>query len=312
MKGNKIKKVDNGTLIISASIDKTIVFWDRNWMIRKIHHGNSEYWKLQELQKSGNIVAGKHNGEIEIFDKITGESKFVVQAHSHTIFALTELDSEQFVSGSEDGFLRLWNSNLSPSQTPIEFKGHTSGITCVKQHSSGVILSGSWDKTIRVWHPSNGKLLQTLSHEIHITEIQELTHRRILSICGKFVGAAAKAMKIWDLVSGAGIYTAPTSQAEPHGFRSSYLPDQQLVILGGIKGNLETFHLENKLFIQSYQLHTGVITQIQPLNSQQILTSSSDTTMKISNWGSGEVIRTIQQHAKYVVDILIVEGENED
>ena len=298
-----------GKLIISAAADKTIIFWNEDYSIRKIHKG-SEYQRLLQLKRTGNyIAAGKFNGEIEIFDIKTYELQFTLKGHTNHVYALVEMNSGDLVSGSWDKTLKLWNIQKHRETTCLrEFIGHNDWIFCVIQHSSGLLISGSGDKTARIWNPTNGKLLKTIQQEEEIRELQELGNGKILSVCGQIFNAIIS-MIIWDLVSGDNIYTALVPRIEPHGLFSSYLINQQLVILGGRNGNVLVFDLESKQFIHSYKLHKKLIIQIQQMADELILTASCDKTIILSNWKTGKIVRAKKEH-KYGVQSVIIVDEN--
>ena len=274
-------KEENGQLI-SASLDQRIIIWNKHNIIHNVHEGNDGYTSLLELKKHrGYIVAGKYNGEIELFDTKTIEIKLSFTAHTKYVSVLYELDSGQLITGSTDKNMKLWDLERE-EHFVREFDQHYLWVNCVIQHSSGVVISGSDDMRACVWDPTNGKLLRIVEHEETIEQFQELSAWKVLSICFKYP-IANFSMKIWDLLNGATIYNVPVPQIEPYGFYSSYLVNQELVILGGGRGNLVIFNLERKQFILDYQLHKKPITQICKLNENQIMTSSIDKNIKISN-----------------------------
>ena len=296
---------NNGKQIITASEDQTIIFWDENFTIKKVYRGTSAYHKLIYLRKSNNICAGNEDGDIEILDRNTALRIFVLNANNNNYSALLELTSEELIIESDKGTLKLWNS-WKHNYSLRRFQGHNDYIRCLIQHSSGVMLSGSDDQTICVWNTTNGKLLRTVRHEARLTDIYELLGSwNILSICS---GSPGSSIKIWDLIHGTTIYNAPHPQIEPSGFRSSYLYNQGLLMLGGYRGNLVIFELETKQYIQSYKLHELCITQICMLNDIQLLTATCyDNTINISNWKTGNILRSIKQQEDCITSILILD-----
>ena len=56
------------------------------------------------------------------------------------------------VSGSADGVLRLWNWSDGQLLQQQMMRGHTDTVSAVAVVvNERVIVSGSWDRTVRVW-----------------------------------------------------------------------------------------------------------------------------------------------------------------
>ena len=95
--------------IISASEDRKLIFWDKDYSIRRSHNGFSAYRKLIELKKRGYIAAGRRDGEIEIFDKKTTNIKFTLNKQNNNI--ISELHEAN--SGGTNFRERKWqNPNM--------------------------------------------------------------------------------------------------------------------------------------------------------------------------------------------------------
>ena len=294
--------------IISATSDQRIYFWDTEYNLNKTAKGSSRYFKLQKL-KNGGIAVGKDNGEIDIFEKWTTKHRFCIQTYSSCITALGELDSGELISGHGDASLKLYN--LRQTQQCIrEFKAHTRLVTCVTQHSTGVIISGSMDHTVRIWNPTNGELVKTIQHESIIHYLQELASKNI--VISIFYGYSRYSMKIWELITGRTIYNTPYLESEELGFWSSYFNEELgLVFLGGFTGNLVIYDFNRRKYTTSYKLHDALISQIKQLNLTQIVTSAKKI-MKISNWKTGEVLKTIQEHKNQILSIIVLRRDNEN
>jgi WD40 repeat protein len=69
--------------------------------------------------------------------------------------------TRNFVSGSEDGTLRLWSAE-NGSETGV-LKGHEGGVLCAAFGATGkVIVSGGRDNTVRMWDVQGSRCLMTL------------------------------------------------------------------------------------------------------------------------------------------------------
>ena len=54
------------------------------------------------------------------------------------------------MSGSKDGRIKIWNVEEGKCLKTLE--GHTSAVYCIEVLDNGEIVSGSDDKTIRIWN----------------------------------------------------------------------------------------------------------------------------------------------------------------
>lgn len=118
---------------------------------------------------SGLIVAGLSDGPSQLLriDKSTELSSPKLRnafddkkgGHSGRVSALYSSPSGLIVSGSREGTISILNIDRSsepPSLTIYDAfdnkkGGHTSIVCALCSHPSGLILSGSWDSTIKVW-----------------------------------------------------------------------------------------------------------------------------------------------------------------
>lgn len=91
------------------------------------------------------------------------------------------------------------NAELSPCSYCIYIlRGHTSTIRCLKVlHGRPIAVSGSRDRTVRVWDIQRGRLLRVL--EGHTQSV------RCLDVCGNRVvsGSYDCTCRVWDVDTGA-------------------------------------------------------------------------------------------------------------
>ena len=78
---------------------------------------------------------------------------------------------ERIISGSYDGFLRVWNldSKLLAMSTSAANGGHASAVKAVKFLSSTKVVSSSSDRTVRIWHYSE----TDDAHDAHLSPVLE-------------------------------------------------------------------------------------------------------------------------------------------
>jgi len=111
-----------------------------------------------------------------------------------------------FVSGSDDGTLRLWTKDAEASLRT--FEGHTQPVTCVATFADGTFVSGSADNTIRLWDKATGETLRTFTcHTGWINCLATYPDGTFLS------GSSDRTLRLWNKTTGATIqsYVGHTS-----------------------------------------------------------------------------------------------------
>ncbi len=100
------------------------------------------------------LFAGSNNRNVHIFNPNTGkEIRSINQAHNGAVNCICYVGNNQFVSGSEDSTIALWDIRKSTAAVNV-LQGHSS---CVRElmyneHGGGILLSSSIDNDIRYWH----------------------------------------------------------------------------------------------------------------------------------------------------------------
>src|SRR5271169_3086414 len=76
-------------------------------------------------------------------------------------------------------------------------EGHTNWVYALAALGDGMLASGSWDKTIRLWDLRTGKVLQTLkAHTTSVSALGALGDGTLAS------GSWDKTIRLWDLRTG--------------------------------------------------------------------------------------------------------------
>ncbi|KAF7363055.1 WD40 repeat-like protein [Mycena venus] len=182
----------DGERIASGSHDTTVRIWDSRTGVLVAgpiqHSGNVNSVAFSPDGEC--IVSGGGDSNIYVWNSRTGTQIEVLKGHSSYVMSVAfSQDGDQIVSGSADRTLCVWNVHLevgvvgrmegytpriqsvgagtqilSPSGriTGVlpPFEGHTNTVRCVAFSADGErIVSGSPDKTVRVWDSRTGALL---------------------------------------------------------------------------------------------------------------------------------------------------------
>jgi phospholipase A-2-activating protein len=120
-----------------------------------------------------NIYIGSNDGHIYCYQASAGTATTVLSAHESTVCALNGLASSGIlVSGSWDKSAIIWQGHVKKGK----LEGHQAAVWSVSVFSEQCILTGSADKSIKVWHwnSSDGSVRCTATLDRHTDCVRDL------------------------------------------------------------------------------------------------------------------------------------------
>ena len=298
--------------IISASEDKSLILWDKDYKQKSTHKGESQYSKLIELS-SGRIAATTFSPDNSV--EILGNNLCALstlRGHTNSIWDICNMGENHVITGSRDNTMRIWD--IRSGECIQILQGHTGGVRCVHLHSSGYLLTGSNDETVRIWDittPHTYKEIAQIPHQdAYVRDLVELDDGRMLSVCD----SSSLGVKVWEL-RGKGIVNTlkdvPPHKQEGYGFICGLgISGTKGVLLGGFSGNLMLFDVGSYALSPLIdKLHQGYIMQIKELKDDIYVTCSYDKSIKIVNVVTKKVLQTLLGHTDTVWSILPIFAE---
>lgn len=206
--------------------DNNMRLWDINkGKVIKTFSGHQDAVAVVAFSPDGKFaISGSNENSMKLWDIETGKEIRTYKGHKdsgHTslyvpIACLAYSPDGSFViSGSDDTTLKLWDTRTNLTirlfgnlYNPLDsakgsalktFTGHTRTVSCVSISSDGkYALSGSYDKTVRLWDIEKGKLLKTFLGHLETIYFVDFSPDNKLALTGSYDGT----LKIWDLTSG--------------------------------------------------------------------------------------------------------------
>jgi len=207
-----------------------------------------------------------------------------------------------------------------------------------------ILASGSFDKTVRIWHPASGNAIGTLSDDAQVNAV-------VLSPDGSKVvsGGHVEAIKLWDIstasrqflyghddlvlalaMSSDGETLVSSSRdnsiaiwnfkkgekrleiASEKGatLSTAIAPNDSTLVAGTSQGYIELWNLETGESLCQWQGHQEEVWSVALSRDGQVLASSSaDKTVKLWNARDGSLLQTLEGHSASTFAVAIHPSE---
>ncbi|MGD1704274.1 DnaJ domain-containing protein [Dapis sp. BLCC M229] len=197
------------------------------------------------------------------------------------------------VSGNFEGKITTYNIDTKkhcqtffPANSPTSHGDSVFAVAISKDGKN--LVSGSADKTIRLWEVETGKLKRTFNG--HTDKIWAVAW----SQDGKTFasGSADKSIRLWNINS----YQPPRILQQHSGWITSlaFHPTENILVSGSTDFTIKIWNIETESLICTLVSHTAPVFSIAISGNGEMLASGSqDGTVKIWRLSSGELLQTL-------------------
>jgi len=204
---------ENPDMIVTASRDKSLIVWhlsheEGNYgEPRRSLRGHSHIVQDVVISSDGQFaLSGSWDGTLRLWDIQAGSTARLFVGHKKDVLSVAfSVDNRQIVSASRDGTIKLWNT-LGECKFTIEDNCHVLWPSCVKfspNTANPTVVSGGWDKLVKVWSLTNCKLIRDFAG--HSGYLNAVSVSPDGSLCAS--GGSDQNAILWDLNDGKQLYS---------------------------------------------------------------------------------------------------------
>jgi WD40 repeat protein len=246
------------------------------------------------------LVSGDANGAVKMWDTATWNERDVGEAFGNSIRVIDFAAQDQlvFAQTATHGLKTYETSNGNEIQVYSGHQGYIAmGLSFSR--SGNLIVSGSLDKSMKLWNVKNAQLLRVFQHS------GEVLGTRFLSDDTQLISAewaGDNALRLWEIETGKELCVFRGHESGIAGLDIS--PNGKLAASASQDKTVKIWDIERCQELKELQGHEDVVNCVAFSPDGKFITSgSSDNTIKLWDVDTGQELQTFKGHDSDVYGI---------
>ena len=250
---------------------------------------------FESLAKSFRTADLKKNEQINILSNMNEKIRLVkneTKNFTNNLLINEAIYFEKYEKSVSFGKLSFYSNktnvlSLDCGKLIKSFHQHTDCITSIQvDEKSNKLISGSKDKTIKIWNLETGQCLKTL--EDHNDCVRSI----LLIQNNKFVSGSADKIKVWDLNS----YKCLSTFLRGTIIETLCMISNNEIACGNVNGSIDVMDVQSEIQSNSIKFDKSSIICLVPVNNSKLICCSTDRQIKIINLKTRECINIGPTH----------------
>ena len=236
------------------------------------------------------LATGSKNCVVKVFEVETGREVRTYLGHAGAITGVCFVGDSAVCSASMDCSLSLWS--LKEGHRITAMKGHSRAVKgCVADKNGKIVVSVSWDMSIRVWDGTDGSFKSSLKSpgkNSHINCIDIHPEGQLVA-----VGCWDASVKIWDTLNAKRLKVLKGHKTSVQA--CAYAPSGRHVVSASMDGEVKIWSVRGGTTVGTITGHSDPVNGITfTPNGQYLATASSDKQIKVWSGSLGKPAQIIR------------------